>query len=221
MTTPAIPQKWERMPNEHPRAFASFMVYLQLGVDRSIDKAYRMATGEPQGSTKRASGRWRTWASDWGWMSRAGAWDDFLASETRRGMMQVDIENAKIRIRNLTNAQNLAMVILGKVDASNLSPTDARNILPQALRALEMTVDSLREEFGVGARPTTDRSLQVTADVSGTENIKDLDTDTLIKGILAEAQGIDIDTLDEYRVSGQGSLVRRTILGSPESNGIR
>lgn len=209
------------MPNEHARAYAAFMFYLQMGVERSLDKAYRLFMAEPQGSDKRASGRWGMWSRDWGWESRANAWDDFMAAETRRGLAQTDSENAKIRVRNLTNAQNLAMVIFGKAELGNLSTTDARNLLPQALRALEITAESLREEFGVGARPTTDRSLQVVADVGGIGNIRDLDTDQLIKGILAESQGIDIDDLDKYRISGQGALVRREIGGNSQSNGVR
>ena len=221
MTTPAIPQKWERMPGEHVRAYAAFMIYLRLGVERSLDKAYRLHMGEPQESTKRASGRWGAWSVNHGWESRAAAWDDFMAAETRRGMIQVESENAKTRIRNLTNAQNLAMVMLGKMEAQTLSPTDARNLLPHALRALEMTADSLREEFGVGARPTTERSLQVTADVSGVENIRDLDTADLVKRMLGEAAGIDPDDLDDYRVTGHDTIVRREIGSSPNSNGVR
>lgn len=209
------------MPNEHARAYAAFHVYMTMGVGRSLDKAYRLFMGEPQESTKRASGRWHQWSATWAWESRANAWDDFLSAETRRSLVQGEAENARTRIRNLTNAQNMAMLILGRADIPNLHSTDARNLLTEALRALEMTAESLREEFGVPTRATTNRELQVTADMGGLANIRDLDTDQLIMGVLAEAQGIDPHDLDNYRLTGHGTLVRREIGGGAESNGVR
>lgn len=216
------PQKWERMPNEGPKPWAAFNVYLQLGTERTVDLVWKMISGEPIESTRGASGRFTHWASTWGWVRRANAWDDYLAAASRRAMIQQTGENAKIRIRNLTQAQNAAMLILQKADLGNLDSTEARNLLPHATRVLEITAESLREEFGVGARPTTSRELTVTADLSGIRRVEDFDDEELILRILADAAGFPEGTdLSRYRVNGHGAIVRIEESGPSQSNGVR
>ena len=214
------PQKWERMPSEGPKPWAAFNVYLQLGPERTVDLTWKLITGEPLESVRRATGRFQTWAATWGWLSRAHAWDEFLAAEARRAMIQQTEENARIRIRNLTNTQNQMMLVLKQADLGNLDSTEARKLLPQVVRALEMTAESLREEFGVGARPT--RGLQVVADLGGIRRVEDFDDDELLLSILAEKAGLPEGTdLSRYRINGKGTLVRIEESSPSQSNGVR
>lgn len=219
--TTTEPQKWERMPSEGPKPWAAFNVYLRLGPERTVDLVWKMMSGEPLESDRRASGRYGTWASTWMWLARANAWDDFLAAEARRAMVQQSEENARIRIRNLTYALNQAMVIIQRADLASLGSTEARKLLPHASRALEITAESLREEFGVAARPTTNRDFSVTADL-GIRRVEDFDDDELLLSILAEKAGLPEGTdLTRYRINGKGTLVRIEESSPGKSNGVR
>jgi hypothetical protein len=204
------PDKWERMPDEGSKPWAAFNVYLQLGPDRTIDQAWRIITGGRQESDRRASGRYSIWAARFTWLARALAWDEYLAAQARKALIQSAEENARIRVRNLTSLSNQAMMIVQRADLKSLSNNDARKLLPQAIRALEMTAESLREEFGVGTRPTTNRELSVHMNAeSGIGSDEELDNAQLLKRIIADSLGLSPDTdLDRYRVNGQGTLTR-------------
>ena len=217
------PEKWERMPDEGPKPWAAFNVYLQLGPNRTVDQTWRLMSGEPLESVRRATGRYQTWASKWGWLARSLAWDEYIAAEARRAMIQTAEENARIRVRNLTGAQTQAMVIIQRADLKSLSNTEARKLLPDALRALEVTAESLREEFGVGARPTSSRDFSLSVEAqTGIRSDLDLDQDQLLKRILADAAGLpENEDLSRYRINGKGSLTRLPEGGSAEPNGVR
>lgn len=74
---------WQRQPNETPKAYAAFAVYRDLGVGRSIDKAYaatravqRQADGKS--ASRRASRYWMEWSTKYHWVERVTAYDDHL-----------------------------------------------------------------------------------------------------------------------------------------------
>lgn len=73
----------ERIPGEGARAFNAFLAYRDLGPERSIDKAYRVAT-QQQESSRRASGTWMNWAAQFEWVERARAYDGYLEAKARR-----------------------------------------------------------------------------------------------------------------------------------------
>jgi len=66
------PQPWDRRPSESPQANRAFLVYLYLGLDRSLQKAYRSFKGS---DSAKLPGRWRTWCVDHEWVARAAAYD--------------------------------------------------------------------------------------------------------------------------------------------------
>ena len=68
----AGPQPWDRRPRESTQAHRAFLVYLHLGLDRSLQKAYRSFKGS---DSARLPGRWRTWCVDHEWVARAAAYD--------------------------------------------------------------------------------------------------------------------------------------------------
>ena len=217
------PDKWERMPSEGSKPWAAFNVYLQLGPDRTVDQTWRIVAGEPLESVRRATGRYQTWAAKWGWLARALAWDEYLASQARQAMIQTAEENARIRVRNLTQMMNQAMVIIQRADLKSLSNTEARKLLPQASRALEIGAESLREEFGVKARPTTSRDLSMHVEATtGIRSDEDLDNAQLLKRILADDAGIpEGEDLSRYRINGKGSLTRLSNGSGGHTNGVR
>lgn len=76
-------QPWHRQPHETTKAFAAFVVYRDLGVERSIDKAYasKRATQQQPNSkstSHRESRYWAEWSTKYNWVERATAYDDYL-----------------------------------------------------------------------------------------------------------------------------------------------
>ena len=205
------------MPDEGSKPWAAFLIFRNMGPDRSLDKAYCEAMGREPGSS-RASGRWNIWNSDWAWGARAREWDAHIEREAVRGLAHTATENKRTRIRNITNVQNSAMLILHKADLANLDSTEARKLLPIALRALDETAESLREEFGVAARPTTSRELVVTGELeAGVLTADDFDDDELLTRIAAREQGYD-DSV-EGEVNGAGVFVPTRAAISEHSTG--
>lgn len=66
------PRAWERHPDESAQAYRAFVVYLHLGLDRSLQKAYRRFK---ESDTARLPGRWRTWCRQHEWVARAADYD--------------------------------------------------------------------------------------------------------------------------------------------------
>jgi hypothetical protein len=72
---------WHRQPDETAKAYAAFEVYLTLGADRSIDKAFQKSQRDTDGKTAAATAprHWEKWSSDFSWTDRARAYDQHLA----------------------------------------------------------------------------------------------------------------------------------------------
>ena len=66
------PPAWRRRPSESAPAYRAFLVYLHLGLDRSLQKAYRSFK---QSETANLPGRWRAWCVEHEWVARAQEYD--------------------------------------------------------------------------------------------------------------------------------------------------
>jgi hypothetical protein len=95
---------FEKQPGESDRAWAGFQIYRDLGQARSIDKAYRIYTGQKE-SDKRASGRFTKWSQDHDWLDRAQAYDDYHEMVRREAIEQyerregVDLTRRAVRVQ--------------------------------------------------------------------------------------------------------------------------
>jgi hypothetical protein len=78
---PSPPLKpWEQQPGESDAAYAHFETYRDLGIDRSLDAAYRHwheqnPDSEPGAESvkgRRASGQWHRECREQAWVARAG-----------------------------------------------------------------------------------------------------------------------------------------------------
>ena len=69
-------QPWERQKGESAQAFAAFLVYLQMGVDRSLS-----AVGQRLGKSRALMERWSSANS---WVERCRAWDNHLQREAKK-----------------------------------------------------------------------------------------------------------------------------------------
>lgn len=67
---------WERQKGESAQAFAAFLVYLNLGAERSHQTASQQC-----GKSISLIGRW---SRAYGWVERCRAWDNYLQREAKK-----------------------------------------------------------------------------------------------------------------------------------------
>jgi hypothetical protein len=77
---------WSQQRGESAESFAVFVIYRDLGPDRSLAEAQRLK-GKPQDALKTATGKrnvsgcMKRWSRRWAWADRAAAWDVMLEAE--------------------------------------------------------------------------------------------------------------------------------------------
>lgn len=76
MPNKKMEQPWERQKGESAQAFAAFLVYLQMGADRSLS-----AVGQKVGKSRALMERWSSANS---WVERCRAWDNYLQREAKK-----------------------------------------------------------------------------------------------------------------------------------------
>ena len=70
-------EPWEQREDESPQAFRAFVFYRDLGLERSLNKAYRASIGDETGE-KAANGTWDRWSSEYDWVERSRAYDSHV-----------------------------------------------------------------------------------------------------------------------------------------------
>jgi hypothetical protein len=96
---------WDQQPGESPRAYHAFAHYRDLGVGRSLDKAWRahktvceqQAQIDPK---RRALQGWKTWSVRFGWVIRSEAWDRDVdvKHRTKAEQIQADARERHARL---------------------------------------------------------------------------------------------------------------------------
>lgn len=76
-------EPWAQLDNEPGVAYAAFLIYRNLGPQRSIVEAYRQYTGDAEHT--QPSGRWNHYSRDYAWQERARAYDRHLDAARVRG----------------------------------------------------------------------------------------------------------------------------------------
>lgn len=72
---------WDtRLPGESIKAWSAFTFYRDLGLERSIDLAWRKANKRKRGE---APGRWEFWSRTFRWVERAAAYELHLDAQRR------------------------------------------------------------------------------------------------------------------------------------------
>lgn len=72
-----MPEIWERLENETPRAFECFSVYRDLREGRTVRAAYRIVTGNDPASGQ-VPGFWNDWVKKYNWQNRVKEYDLYL-----------------------------------------------------------------------------------------------------------------------------------------------
>lgn len=156
-------QPWERQKGESARAFEAFLVYLQMGPDRSIQAvSHKLAKSIPL--IKR-------WSSDNNWVERCRAWDNYLQQEAKKAAV-AEVRRMNQRHAKMASAiQATAMQALQEMGTSMVDPKNFAAIVKLAtdLERQSLTAEvaenmpsaqdhreddpltkSLKEEFGDG-----------------------------------------------------------------------
>jgi hypothetical protein len=76
-------QPWEQREDESVQAFRAFTFYRDLGLERSLSKAYRASIGDQTGE-KSANGTWDKWSREYDWVERSRAYDGHLDAVRRQ-----------------------------------------------------------------------------------------------------------------------------------------
>lgn len=100
-------QPWERQPGESARAYAAFCVYLNLGPQRSIQKAFE-AKSAPDAPQKRpVNGTWKAWCSRFRWTERTNDYSlylELIARQEREAEHNKELEAYRARQKHLAQA---------------------------------------------------------------------------------------------------------------------
>lgn len=135
---------WDRQLREPARWFARFQLFLQLGPDRSIDRAYqacgRAGSGRPKKGDARAPGSWREAARQWEWVERAFEHDRHQQDEKRELAREDDRERRQLVNRAWKVQLQAALEIVARAKLNQIEPDEARRMLPAASRMLQNAV---------------------------------------------------------------------------------
>jgi len=183
---------WERQPNETPKAFQAFELYLALGPARSIDAAYRAL--KPQNATKTAPRHWKSWSVEFSWVKRVEAHDKYisdLVAATREAEIKRVMSQGFANTHKRVAALNRLAVKLRKElsDKDKVWLPDAKTIgsgedwerfdftrfnapLIEQFRA---TLDDLAKETGGRIKKTTATVTVIPKQYIGLDELEELD----------------------------------------------
>ena len=114
--TEALTESLKPLPDETGRAHAAFMAYVGMGLQRSVDKAYRICYRVPSGGNEgagrgRAPTFFQEWASRFRWKDRVEAYEALLESEYCRAMKDRHYQElVEYQKERLTQGRQLAEI---------------------------------------------------------------------------------------------------------------
>lgn len=130
---------WDMLAGETTPAFLAFCVYRDLGVNRSIDAAFRASKGSlpgaiPPGEKKPAApGRWSLWAMQHEWVNRSRQYDAYLELRARReaeAQHMTDLEQFRsrsLRVARTLQEGGLRMLRVSNVGIEQIEKVQAAN----------------------------------------------------------------------------------------------
>jgi hypothetical protein len=153
-------EEWERQPGETSKAFSCFVVYRNLGAERSVSK---VAQSPNIGSTPSTLSKW---AENYRWVERARAYDNMLdrvkVAEERRAIEEMTRRHIKA---------GQALQKVGEAYVTRHLSTDAQiaKLGPRnALAYIRQGIDVEREGRGLTEdRPVGDTNVQINVLAAG------------------------------------------------------
>lgn len=121
---------WEiRMNGESPKAFNAFCFYRAMGYRRSIK-----ACMELHGIEAKKYGSWARWARIFDWKNRAALYDEYIAKETERGLINEHVEHRKCFMAMIGKMAKVVDDSIGKLESKNINADTAMDLLERSAR---------------------------------------------------------------------------------------
>ncbi len=95
---------WDRQPGEGDEAWVAFVIYRDLGADRTL-KRVREELGKSDTMVER-------WSSTHQWVYRSAEWDKHLDQELQKATIKEKIDYVKLREQNLIKQEQLRAELL-------------------------------------------------------------------------------------------------------------
>lgn len=171
MAPPRLP--WNAQIDEKASAFRAFQTYLNLGPTRSIEKAWRMASGKES----KTPGHFTKWAQEYKWTERAEAWDlhahEVVAKQNEETMRRSAVDLTQTRINAYRGMMNVGARIVVKAAKAidGMTPQEALAHLPIAAQLINTASAGLRIEFGANPQPLARSGLSVHVQPNGEVNV--------------------------------------------------
>lgn len=94
-TPPEELQVWDQQPPESSVAYSAFLVYVNLGVGRTVIDAYRIYRNKPQ--AENVDGSFNKWKNRFQWLPRAIAYDQWYRTRNLLQQEEVILNSMAIR----------------------------------------------------------------------------------------------------------------------------
>ena len=134
---------WERQNGESAQAFAAFLVYLNLGAERS-----HQTVSQQCGKSISLIGRW---SRAYGWVERCRAWDNHIQYEAKKAAITEVRNMTKRHVTMAQQIQNAAMRALKELGSDMVNPKNFAAIVKLATELerqnLEAQVTAASEEI--------------------------------------------------------------------------
>lgn len=139
---------WERLEGESVKAFEAFMIYLEMGEDRSL-----RAVGQRLGKSKTLIDRW---SSAYGWVERTAAYDLDIQRKAHANAVKKKRQMNDRHIRTALKMQETALAALAEMKPGDI---DAKNMVA-IIRAATALEREARAEIVEESNPNKDAEAQ-------------------------------------------------------------
>jgi hypothetical protein len=104
----------DRLAGESVRAYRAFLIYCELGPQRSLDAGWQKHLSDRQrpSSGARCPGRWSVWSREFAWVERAAKYDAWMRAAEFRQLSELEGWHLDFEIAN----QPLLEGLIGKLD---------------------------------------------------------------------------------------------------------
>lgn len=134
-------QPWDRRDDETSRAYHAFCLYRDMGPQgRSLRAVTEELYGDEGESVGSVSSHVERWSSDYAWVDRAAAYDDYMAERVREELEQRRIRDKVERLASLDALHEVIDDALESLNPADISP----GVLEKLLK---LTIRQKRAEF--------------------------------------------------------------------------
>lgn len=147
------PQPWERRENESVKAYEAFVLYREMGSDRSI-RAVAQRLGKSNALISR-------WSCNYNWQERIRAYDNENEAQDYAERRKEATEARKRQMQIAMRLEKTALEALKNIKPEDLSPKDIKEFLRLATDIESRAITSVEaieklEKYGVNTDTISD-----------------------------------------------------------------